>query len=275
MLRDGGSIIVRRLADRVRVRRDHELHAELLKLLHHERRIGPARCRQDLVADRVHLCHWIVPRIKVDDDERERDVSTDVLVRDRHHLALVGVPQLALPEPGRPLWPYGSVPRRVGVRSLELLPRRHRVRRRIGSGRDPQVHLQDGSVAPEGARAVERDRAGAGEIGQERVAQRAVRDRDGHVAVVRLEQHGLQALLVELSVDREIGVPGERGVLAQAVNSLARHRLECHLEQEEAVDGRCRRRGRQAPHHPFGEQHPPVTHTGKGEPAVRADRHVE
>jgi hypothetical protein len=41
------------------------------------------------------------------------------------------------------------------------------------------------------------------------------------LAVVRLEQHGRHALLVELPVFREVLVPGERGVLPQSVDPLA------------------------------------------------------
>ena len=74
--------VVRGLAHRVRVGRDHELDPDCLELLDHQLGVGPARLRQGLVADRVGLGHRVVPREVVDDDQRERDATADVLVGD-------------------------------------------------------------------------------------------------------------------------------------------------------------------------------------------------
>ena len=95
------------------------------------------------------------------------------------------------------------------------------MRRRAGRCRHEEIQLQDCGVMPEGATLVEDDPARARQVREEHVASRAVRHWDGHVAVVRLEQHARQALLVQLTARWEALVPWEGRMLTQSVDPLA------------------------------------------------------
>mmetsp|Transcript_3767 Transcript_3767/g.11837 ORF Transcript_3767/g.11837 Transcript_3767/m.11837 type:complete len:278 (-) Transcript_3767:383-1216(-) len=81
----GGRILGRRFGDRVRVRAHHQLDPKRFEFVHHPLGVGPARLGQRLVAKRVGRLPpvGVVPRVEVDDDERQVHPAVEVPV---HHV---------------------------------------------------------------------------------------------------------------------------------------------------------------------------------------------
>ncbi len=108
------------------------------------------------------------------------------------------IPVAALPEARGPLRIHGGVARDIRVAPLQLRPGGLGVRWAVRRGAHPDVHLQDHISVPVAAVVAVLDSAEGGEIEEQRVAQRGVRDRYQDLRVVRVQLQALDPLVVQL-----------------------------------------------------------------------------
>ena len=167
---------------------------------------------------------------EIDDDDVEGNAPAVILARDREHLLLRTVAELALPESQRVFGKFGRAPRKRGVVREDLL------RRADG---DPVIELAHALNVPFGDVLGEGRLSDGGLIEQEPVAERG--EKEGHarlrIALGKLQRAALQIQAVLLVLPHAVQLfplrlKAKRAFVVAAADGLI---LACHDAQRRRV----------------------------------------